>query len=64
MGTLGHAATGPVAFGAPVRPYEAAKPKSADRPSRVSVWVGLSGFKRAQTQVTGDLIIITISLTA
>ena len=38
MGTLGHAATVPVAFGAPVRPYEAAKPKSADRPSRVSVW--------------------------
>ena len=37
MGTLGHAAKGPVAFGAPVRPYEAAKPKSADRPSRVSV---------------------------
>ena len=37
LGTLGHAATGPVAFGAPVRPYEAAKPKSADRPSRVSV---------------------------
>ena len=37
MGTLGHAATGPVAFGASVRPYEAAKPKSADRTPRVSV---------------------------
>ena len=45
LGTLGHAAKGPVAFGAPVRPYEAAKPKSADRPSRVSVCGTLTKYE-------------------